>query len=90
MAGRRRGHLRRDGLKLHTLAVDDESKVSSVKVTFSDDAGNEEESTGAATAAVEADPLPPLTSSLENIAMSHDGENAFTFELRFSEEFSLS
>ena len=74
----------------YTLAVDDESKVISVKVSFSDDAGNEEESTSAATAAVEADPLPPLTASLENIATSHDGENAFTFELRFSEEFSLS
>ena len=44
----------------YTLAVDDESKVISVKVSFSDDAGNEEESTSAATAAVEADPLPPL------------------------------
>ena len=74
----------------YTLAVDDESKVISVKVSFSDDAGNEEEPTSAATAAVEADPLPPLTASLENIATSHDGENAFTFELRFSEEFSLS
>ena len=74
----------------YTLAVDDESKVISVKVSFTDDAGNEEESTSAATAAVEADPLPPLTASLENIATSHDGENAFTFELRFSEEFSLS
>ena len=31
-----------------------------------------------------------MTASLENIATSHDGENAFTFELRFSEEFSLS
>ena len=33
---------------------------------------------------------PPLTASLENVAASHDGENTFTFELRFSEEFSLS
>ena len=74
----------------YTLSDDDESKVISVKVSFSDDAGNEEESTSAATSAVEADPLPPLTASLENIATSHDGENAFTFELRFSEEFSLS
>ena len=40
----------------YTLAVDDESKVISVKVSFSDDAGNEEESTSAATAAVEAKP----------------------------------
>ena len=40
----------------YTLAIDDESKVISVKVSFSDDAGNEEESTSAATAAVEAKP----------------------------------
>ena len=40
----------------YTLAIDDESKVISVKVSFSDDAGNEEESTSAATAAVEAEP----------------------------------
>ena len=33
---------------------------------------------------------PPLTASLENTPDSHDGENVFTFELRFSEEFSLS
>ena len=45
----------------YTLAVDDESKVISVKVSFSDDAGNEEESTSAATAAVEAKPNTPAT-----------------------------
>ena len=35
-------------------------------------------------------PPPPLTASLENVATSHDGENTFTFELRFSEEFAVS
>ena len=74
----------------YTPVVDDMGKAISVTVSFTDDRGNGEELTSAATAAVEADPLPPLTASLENIATSHDGENAFTFELRFSEEFSLS
>ena len=74
----------------YTLAGSDEGKAISAKVSFTDDAGDAESLTSAATAAVEADPLPPLTASLENIATSHDGENAFTFELRFSEEFSLS
>ena len=73
-----------------TAAGSDEGKAISAKVSFTDDAGHAESLTSAATAAVEADPLPPLTASLENIATSHDGENAFTFELRFSEEFSLS
>ena len=31
-----------------------------------------------------------LTASLENVPDAHDGQNVFTFELRFSEEFSLS
>ena len=74
----------------YILAGSDEGKAISAKVSFTDDAGHAESLTSAATAAVEADPLPPLTASLENIATSHDGENAFTFELRFSEEFSLS
>ena len=46
--------------------------------------------TSAATDAVAGLPPPPLTASLENVATSHDGESAFTFELRFSEEFGLS
>ena len=40
----------------------------------------------AATAVVKA----PLTASLENTPDSHDGQNVFTFELQFSEEFSVS
>ena len=74
----------------HTLADADEGKAMSVKVSFSDDRGNEETLTSAATDAVAGLPPPPLTASLENVATSHDGESAFTFELRFSEEFGLS
>ena len=74
----------------YTLADADEGKAMSVKVSFSDDRGNEETLTSAATGAVEAAPLPPLTALIENAAASHDGESVFTFELRFSEEFGIS
>ena len=70
----------------YTLVAADEGKAIKVRVSFTDDVGNEETLTSAATAVVKA----PLTASLENMPDTHDGENAFTFELRFSEEFSLS
>ena len=74
----------------YTLDSDDVGRSIKVRVSFTDDRGHGEELTSAATAVVEAAPLPPLTASLENTPASHDGESAFTFELRFSEEFSLS
>ena len=58
-----------------------------VEVSFTDDAGNAETLTSAATAAVT---LPPLTASAHGVPASHDGSAAFTFELRFSEEMPLS
>ena len=66
----------------------DEGKAIKVTVSFTDDAGHEETLTSGATAAV-APPPPPLTASLENAPSGHDGENVFTFEVRFSEEFGL-
>ena len=74
----------------YTLADADIGKAISVKVSFTDDRGHQEELTSAATDAVAGLPPPPLTASLENVATSHDGESAFTFELRFSEEFAVS
>ena len=74
----------------YTLADAAEDKAISVAVSFSDDRGNEETLTSAASAAVAAAPLPPLTALIENAAASHDGESVFTFELRFSEEFGIS
>ena len=35
-------------------------------------------------------PQPPLTASFSNAPDSHNGQTAFTFELRFSEEFDIS
>ena len=74
----------------YTTADADEGKAISVAVTFTDDAGNDETLTSAATTAVEATRLTPLTAVIENAAASHDGGSLFTFELRFNEEFGLS
>ena len=72
----------------YTLADSDEGKTITVKVSFTDDAGNGETLTSAATSAVEAAPK-PLTAEILEAPSSHDGETAFTFELRFSEEFPI-
>ena len=74
----------------YTLATADEGKTIKVRVSFTDDAGHGETLTSAATATVDAATLPPLTVSLENIPATHNGTDVFTFEIRFSEEFSLS
>ena len=73
----------------YTLVSADEGKTIKVKVSFTDDADNEEMLTSAATAAVAAAPS-RLTVSLENAATTHNGSVVFTFEIRFSEEFALS
>ena len=75
----------------YTLAEGDEGKTIKVKVTFDDAAGNGETLTSAATAAVAAAPAAtPLTASHEDAPASHDGQDSFTFKLRFSEEVELS
>ena len=73
----------------YTLADSDEGKAIKVKVSFTDDAGNDETLTSAATAAVVTAAVvtaPPLTASLQNAPATYDGQSDFTFELRFSEE----
>ena len=66
----------------YTLAAADVGKVITVTVSFTDDAGNAETLTSAATTAVVK---PPLTATVHDRPSSHDGSTAFTFELRFSE-----
>ena len=62
-----------------------------MRVSFTDDAGNDEELTSTATGAVAAAVVKPLlTASAHDVPSSHDGSSAFTFEVRFSEEFPLS
>ena len=75
----------------YTMADDDAGKVLKVRVSFTDDAGNDEQLTSAVTGAVAAAVVnPPLTASAHDVPSSHDGSTAFTFELRLSEEFPLS
>ena len=56
-----------------------------MRVTFTDDAGNDESVTSAATGAVAAAPS-PLTAEASQVPASHDGTTPSPFELRFSEE----
>ena len=63
-------------------------KAIKLKVSFTDDAGNEETLTSTATDPVA--PQAPLTARFHGTPETHDGQSAFTFELRFSEQFSLS
>ena len=67
----------------YTPVAADLTKSIKVRVSFSDDAGNAETLTSAATAAVA---LPRLTATVHDAPDSHDGNTVFTFELRFSEE----
>ena len=69
----------------YTLVAADAGKTIKVKVIFTDDAQNQETRTSAATAAVAAAVQTPLTASIHSEPASHDGQDAFTFELHFSE-----
>ena len=70
----------------YTPAAIDAGKAVKVRVTFTDDAGNEESLTSAATSAVEAAAqATQLTASAHGVPVSHDGSAAFTFRLHFSE-----
>ena len=74
----------------HTLTASEQGKTIKVRVTFTDDADNEETLTSEATVAVAAAPV-PLTVSLTVAApATHDGSSEFTFDIEFSEEFGLS
>ena len=70
-----------------TYALDsaDGGKTIRVRVSFTDDAGNDETLTSAATAEVEV----PLTAELQNVPESHNGEDAFTFRILFSEPVTV-
>ena len=81
----------------YTVTGADEGKPIQVRVTFTDDAGNAESLTSYAK--LSAPPLiipdeeppqesaeTPLTAAIHDAPESHDGQEDFTFELRFSEE----
>ncbi len=67
----------------HTLSHADAGAAIRVRVSFTDDAGNAETLTSAATAPVA---LPPLTAEFTGMPAEHDGSKRFEFGIRFSEE----
>ena len=69
----------------YTVGADDEGKTIKVRVSFTDDGGNQETRTSAPTVAAASAPT-PLTAAIHDAPESHDGQDAFKFELRFSEE----
>ena len=73
----------------YSLVDADEGKTIKVEVSFTDDAGNDETLTSAATSEVVAAPS-PLTVILESSPASYNGTDPFTFQIRFSEEFRVS
>ena len=71
----------------HVINYTLEGQTISVAVSYTDDAGNDETATSAATETVTT---APLTVGAENVPDSHNG-GEFTFYVRFSEElFALS
>ena len=73
----------------YTAVEADEGERLKVRVSFTDDAGNAESLTSAATDAVAARPE-PLTASFEDVPAAHDGESAFRFRVAFSEPIAIS
>ena len=71
----------------YTVGADDEDKTIKVRVSFTDDGGNQETRTSDVTVAVAAAPSPsPLTGTIHGAPGSHNGQAVFKFELRFSED----
>ena len=71
-----------------TLTPSQQGKTIQVRVDFTDDGGNSESLTSAATEAVAAKPT-PLTASFSGVPESHSG-TWFEFTLTFSEEVKVS
>ena len=74
----------------HDMVAGDKGKAIKVRVTFTDDDGNEETLTSEATAAVAAAPT-PLTAWFKDETETHSGStDAFTFRIAFSEAIAIS
>ena len=74
----------------YTLTASEQGQTIQVRVTFTDDADNEETLTSIATAEVTAAPVPLTVSVTVSAPATHDGSSEFTFEIEFSEEVKLS
>ena len=80
-----------DTSSTYTLAPADAGHTFTVRVTFTDDEGNNESLTSEATEAVAAATAPaPLTAAFQDLPDSHDGSTAFTFRVLFSEDVGIS
>ena len=73
----------------YTPVAADAGKRLKVRVSFTDDAGNEESLTSAATDAV-ALASEPLTASFEGMPAEHAGQGSFSFRVAFSEGINIS
>ena len=73
----------------YTLTASEQGQTIQVRVTFTDDADNEETLTSEATAEVTVAPA-PLTGAFHDLPDSHDGSTAFTFRVLFSEDVGIS
>ena len=74
----------------YTLTASEQGKTIQVRVSFTDDANNEETLTSEATVEVTAAPVPLTVSVTVSAPASHDGSSEFAFDIEFSEEFGLS
>ena len=74
----------------YTLTASEQGQTIQVRVTFTDDADNEETLTSEATIAVAVAAPAPLTATFQDLPDSHDGSTAFTFRLLFSEDVGIS
>ena len=74
----------------YTLTSSDQGQTIQVRVTFTDDADNEETLTSAATVEVAGAGPAPLTAGFQDLPDSHDGSTAFTFRVLFSEDVGIS
>ena len=74
----------------YTLKGMQKGQTIQVRVSFRDDADNDETLTSDATAAVAAKPTPLTVRLVFPVASHHGASNVFTFDIRFSEEIPLS
>ena len=74
----------------YTLKDMQKGQTIQVRVSFRDDADNDETLTSDATATVAAKPTPLTVRLVFPVAGHHGASNVFTFDIRFSEEIPLS
>ena len=74
----------------YSLTANEQAQTIQVRVSFTDDADNQESLTSEATVAVTAAAPEPLTAAFHDLPDSHDGSTAFTFRVLFSEDVGIS